>query len=107
VVCVNVLSALSAAHQSDVLQGVLTALAPGGNAYFGLPRNLPPGGKLAGHNRRPQVPFVWPGCYTRVGNVRDEAPCAGAAAVISRTLTPLAFGCWADECAPAARCGRA
>lgn len=54
ILCVNVLSAVSKTHRVDVLAGILAAMAPGGSVYFGLPRNLPPGGKLSGHSRRPQ-----------------------------------------------------
>ena len=54
IVCINVLSAVSAYHRATIFAQVKGLLSDTGVCYFALPRNLPRKGKLSGHHRRPQ-----------------------------------------------------
>ena len=54
IVCTNVLSAVSSKIRSQIIENIRDLLKEDGNAYFGIPRNLPIKGKLSGYARRPQ-----------------------------------------------------
>ncbi len=54
IVCTNVLSAVSFKIRKQIIENIKDLLKDDGNAYFGIPRNLPIKGKLSGYARRPQ-----------------------------------------------------
>mgnify|MGYP003333916458 CR=1 FL=1 len=54
IVCTNVLNAVSSKIRSQIIENIRDLLKEDGNAYFGIPRNLPVKGKLSGYARRPQ-----------------------------------------------------
>lgn len=50
VFCMSVINALSRNNRAEVIEEVRSLLAPGGRAYFAVPRNLPRTGKLGLHH---------------------------------------------------------
>ena len=47
IVCTNVLSAVSSKIRNQIIENIRDLLKEDGNAYFGIPRNLPIKGKLS------------------------------------------------------------
>lgn len=54
IICINVISAVSAVNETIIINSIIDLLKPNGKAYLSVPRNLPKEGKLSGYNRRPQ-----------------------------------------------------